>query len=83
MRGNAWPERDELSSNPHPGLAFCLRMIFSENRFPLFGIMLERRRRRSYFIPSGMTACRPSCCHAIGAPAFLAASAGGKSLMAT
>jgi hypothetical protein len=23
------------------GLAFCLSMIFSENRFPLFGIMLE------------------------------------------
>ena len=22
------------------GLAFCLSMIFSENRFPLFGIML-------------------------------------------
>jgi hypothetical protein len=33
-------ERDELSSDRHPALAFCLSMIFSENRFPLFRIML-------------------------------------------
>jgi hypothetical protein len=33
-------ERDELWFNRHPALAFCLRMIFSENRFPLFRIML-------------------------------------------
>jgi hypothetical protein len=25
------------------GVAFCLSMIFSENRLPLFGIMLWRR----------------------------------------
>jgi hypothetical protein len=37
--GNA-PERDDFSSNPHPAPAFCLRMIFSENRMPLFRIML-------------------------------------------
>jgi hypothetical protein len=31
--------RDDFSSNYHPALALCLSMIFSENRFPLFGIM--------------------------------------------
>jgi hypothetical protein len=34
------PDRDDFSSNCHPDLACCLSMIFSENRFPLFGIML-------------------------------------------
>src|ERR1700686_4348252 len=34
-------ERYDSSSNRHPALAFCLSMIFSENRFPLFRIMLE------------------------------------------
>ena len=33
-------ERDDFSSNRHPALAFCWSMIFSENRYPLFGIML-------------------------------------------
>ena len=33
-------ERDDFSSNRHPALAFCFSMIFSENRFPLFRIML-------------------------------------------
>ena len=33
-------ERDDVSSNRHPALACCWSMIFSENRFPLFGIML-------------------------------------------
>jgi hypothetical protein len=33
-------ERDEIELNRHPALAFCLSMIFSESRFPLFGIML-------------------------------------------
>jgi hypothetical protein len=33
-------ERDDFSSNRHPALAFCWSMIFSENRHPLFGIML-------------------------------------------
>ena len=28
------------SSNCHPALAFCLSMIFLENRLPLFRIML-------------------------------------------
>src|SRR6266478_8093391 len=30
-------ERDDFSSNRHPALAYCWSMIFSENRFPLFG----------------------------------------------
>src|SRR5262249_41845562 len=33
-------ERDDVSSNRHPTLAFCLRMIFPENRYPPFRIML-------------------------------------------
>jgi hypothetical protein len=33
-------ERDDLSSSRHPALAYWWSMIFSENRFPLFGIML-------------------------------------------
>jgi hypothetical protein len=36
----AWLERDELWLDRHPALAFCLSMIFSENRYPLFRIML-------------------------------------------
>src|SRR5882762_2133978 len=35
-------ERDNFSSNRHPVLSFCLSMIFSENRCPLFRIMLYR-----------------------------------------
>jgi hypothetical protein len=34
-------ERNDFSSNRHPALAFCWSMIFSENRYPLFGIMLK------------------------------------------
>jgi hypothetical protein len=33
-------EQDGFSSNRHLALSFCLSMIFSENRFPLFRIML-------------------------------------------
>jgi len=33
-------KQDEFSLNRHPALALCLSMIFSENRFALFGIML-------------------------------------------
>jgi hypothetical protein len=33
-------ERDDLSSNRHPALSIYLSMIFSENRYPLFRIML-------------------------------------------
>jgi hypothetical protein len=33
-------EWDDFSSNRHPALAYCWSMIFSENRYPLFGIML-------------------------------------------
>jgi hypothetical protein len=33
-------ERDDFSSNRHPALAFWRSMIFSENRYPLFRIML-------------------------------------------
>ena len=31
----------------YPTLAFCLSMIFSEDRFPLFRIMLEDNGRNS------------------------------------
>jgi len=46
-------ERDELWFDRHPALAFCLSMIFSENRIPLFRIMLQlaidvARRRRAF-----------------------------------
>jgi hypothetical protein len=33
-------ERDEFSSNRHPALGCWWSMIFSENRYTLFGIML-------------------------------------------
>jgi hypothetical protein len=33
-------EQDDFSSNRHPALSFYLSMIFSENRYPLFRIML-------------------------------------------
>jgi hypothetical protein len=34
-------EREELWFDRHPALAFCLSMIFSENRIPLFRITLK------------------------------------------
>ena len=42
MPGNAsvFLERDNFSSNRHLALPYCWSMIFSENRYPLFGIML-------------------------------------------
>src|SRR6185312_9039798 len=39
-RGAGLLDRDELWLDRNPALAFCLSMIFSENRFPLFRIML-------------------------------------------
>jgi 2-deoxy-D-gluconate 3-dehydrogenase len=33
-------EHDDFSSNRHRALYYCWSMIFSENRYPLFGIML-------------------------------------------
>jgi hypothetical protein len=33
-------KRDDFSSNRHPALGYCWSMMFSENRYPLFGIML-------------------------------------------
>src|SRR5712691_9168746 len=33
-------ERDDFSSNRHPASSFCLSITFSENRYPLFRIML-------------------------------------------
>jgi len=33
-------KRDDFSSSRHPALAHWWSMIFSENRYPLFGIML-------------------------------------------
>jgi hypothetical protein len=38
--GLCYLERDALWLDRHPALAFCLSMIFSENRQPLFRIML-------------------------------------------
>jgi hypothetical protein len=32
-------KRDEIGMNRHRALAYCLSMIFSENRFTLFRIM--------------------------------------------
>jgi hypothetical protein len=39
-RPGARLERDDFSSKRHTAPAYCGSMIFSENRFPLFGIML-------------------------------------------
>src|SRR5262245_12816506 len=36
-------ERDDFSSNRHLALSYAWSMIFSENRYPLFGIMLWAR----------------------------------------
>jgi hypothetical protein len=33
-------KRDDFSLNRHRALSYCWSMIFSENRYPLFGIML-------------------------------------------
>jgi hypothetical protein len=33
-------KRDDFSSNRHPALGYWWSMMFSENRYPLFGIML-------------------------------------------
>ncbi|MBR0858980.1 hypothetical protein [Bradyrhizobium liaoningense] len=38
-------KRDEIGMNHHRALGYCSRMIFSENRFALFRIMLKRMRR--------------------------------------
>jgi len=38
--GTTKMERDDFSSNRHPALSFDLSMISSENRCPLFRIML-------------------------------------------
>ena len=43
-------ERDELWLDWHPALAFCLSMIFSENRSPLFRIMLQTQDRGTWRI---------------------------------
>jgi hypothetical protein len=33
-------KRDEITTNRHRAFGYCLSMIFSENRFALFRIML-------------------------------------------
>jgi hypothetical protein len=38
--GNIGLKRDEIGMNHHRALGCCLSMIFSENRFTLFRIML-------------------------------------------
>jgi hypothetical protein len=40
LADNTGLERHDFSSNRHPALSFCSRMIFSENRYPLFRVML-------------------------------------------
>src|SRR5262249_27183624 len=47
--GNHPLERDDFSLNRQPALAFCLSMIFSENRCTLFGIMLSPGCRKSRY----------------------------------
>jgi len=34
-------KRDEIKMNRHRALGYCLSMIFSENRYTLFRIMLQ------------------------------------------
>jgi hypothetical protein len=50
-------KRDDFSSNRHPALAYWWSMIFSENRYPLFGIMLYdiRRHPRMSVAPAAST----------------------------
>src|SRR5262245_65101376 len=45
-------KRDDFSSNRHHALAYCLSMIFSEHRYPLFRIILYGRH---YPYPSHCT----------------------------
>jgi hypothetical protein len=40
IRNDKSLKRDEIETNRHRALALCLRMIFSENRFTFFRIML-------------------------------------------
>src|SRR5690349_7337828 len=61
-------ERNDFLSNRHPAPSCCLSMILSENRYPLFRIMLQsaphefldnfRRHRRRFQLAGivGMTA---------------------------
>src|SRR5260370_39268936 len=49
-------ERDDFSSNRHPALLLCLSMVFSENRYPLFGIMLSHGQLRRAGL-SGLCGC--------------------------
>src|SRR5712671_279672 len=46
--GSDRPVRDDFSSNRHHALCFCLSMIFSENRYPLFRIMLRSTATRPW-----------------------------------
>ncbi len=50
-------ERDEFRMNRHRALAYCLSMIFSKNRFPLFRIMLRRDLFTRPFRPGLRAAC--------------------------
>src|SRR5262249_1157964 len=49
--GREYLERDDFSSNRHPALAYWWSMIFSENRYPLFGIMLYPSVGSSTILP--------------------------------
>src|SRR5215472_3047643 len=56
-------KRDGFSSNRHPALGYCWSMMFSENRYPLFGIMLQllldRDERRHKTCLRGAVRFRP------------------------
>ena len=55
-------ERDDDSSNRHLAPAYCWSMTFSENRYPLFGIMLwdfasiHLRRQKNRYSPKYLSA---------------------------
>ena len=57
-------ERDDFSSKRHPALSFCLSMIFSENRLPLFRILLVLEAAGAHHIArrcSSRVAARGAC----------------------
>jgi len=51
------PGQDDISSKRHPS-SFCWSMIFSENRYPLFGIMLLRGAATGHSRPSSRSSRR-------------------------
>src|SRR6185369_15130470 len=62
VAGDLTLERDDFSSNCHPALGYWWSMIFSENRCPLFGIMLSESETLPWGTGSGFGGeiCRPA-----------------------